>query len=88
MLCVPEPVCQITNGNSSPTTAASGLSDILMKSQFLLDPTITFLNHGSFGACPKPIFEEYQRFQKELETEPVYFLIKKHNSIYIINLFI
>lgn len=48
-----------------------------MKSQFLLDPTITFLNHGSFGACPKPIFEEYQRFQLELETEPVLFIQKK-----------
>jgi isopenicillin-N epimerase len=48
-----------------------------MKSQFLLDPAITFLNHGSFGACPKPIFEEYQRFQLELETEPVYFIQKK-----------
>lgn len=48
-----------------------------MKSQFLLYPTITFLNHGSFGACPKPIFEEYQRFQLELETEPVLFIQKK-----------
>jgi isopenicillin-N epimerase len=48
-----------------------------MKSQFLLDPNITFLNHGSFGACPKPIFEEYQRIQLELENEPVYFILKK-----------
>ncbi len=48
-----------------------------MKSQFLLDPNITFLNHGSFGACPKPIFEEYQRLQLELENEPVYFIQKK-----------
>jgi isopenicillin-N epimerase len=48
-----------------------------MKSQFLLDPTITFLNHGSFGACPKPIFEEYQRLQLEFENEPVYFFLKK-----------
>jgi isopenicillin-N epimerase len=48
-----------------------------MKSQFLLDKNITFLNHGSFGACPKPIFEEYQRFQLELENEPVYFILKK-----------
>ncbi|HEY6142259.1 MAG TPA: aminotransferase class V-fold PLP-dependent enzyme [Flavobacterium sp.] len=48
-----------------------------MKSQFLLNPTITFLNHGSFGACPKPIFEEYQSFQLELENEPVYFIQKK-----------
>jgi isopenicillin-N epimerase len=48
-----------------------------MKSQFLLDPAITFLNHGSFGACPKPIFEEYQRFQLEFENEPVYFFLNK-----------
>lgn len=48
-----------------------------MKSQFLLDKSITFLNHGSFGACPKPIFEEYHRLQFELESEPVYFIQKK-----------
>lgn len=48
-----------------------------MKSQFHLDPNITFLNHGSFGACPKPVFEEYQRLQLELENEPVYFIQKK-----------
>jgi isopenicillin-N epimerase len=47
------------------------------KSQFLLDPSITFLNHGSFGACPKPIFEEWQRFQRELESDPVEFIQKK-----------
>ncbi|MFY7739013.1 MAG: aminotransferase class V-fold PLP-dependent enzyme [Flavobacterium sp.] len=48
-----------------------------MKSQFLLDNNIIFLNHGSFGACPKPIFEEFQRLQLELEQEPVHFIQKK-----------
>ncbi len=48
-----------------------------MKSQFLLNKDITFLNHGSFGACPKPIFDEYQRFQLELESDPVNFIQKK-----------
>jgi isopenicillin-N epimerase len=48
-----------------------------MKSQFLLNPNITFLNHGSFGACPKPIFEELQRFQLELELDPVDFIQRK-----------
>ena len=48
-----------------------------MKSQFLLNNNITFLNHGSFGACPKPVFEEFQHFQLELETEPVDFIQKK-----------
>jgi isopenicillin-N epimerase len=46
-------------------------------SPFLLDSNITFLNHGSFGACPKPIFEEYQRLQRELEADPVQFIQKK-----------
>jgi isopenicillin-N epimerase len=45
-----------------------------LKSQFLLNPDITYLNFGSFGACPRPIFEEYQRYQLELETEPVQFI--------------
>lgn len=48
-----------------------------MKSQFLLDKNITFLNHGSFGSCPKPIFSEYQRLQLELESNPVQFIQKK-----------
>ena len=48
-----------------------------MQSKFLLDPNITFLNHGSFGACPKTVFEEFQRFQRELETDPVDFIVKK-----------
>lgn len=48
-----------------------------MKSQFLLNPEITFLNHGSFGACPIPILENYQYWQKELEKEPVQFILKK-----------
>ena len=48
-----------------------------MKSQFLLNPEITFLNHGSFGACPRPIFENYQHWQLELEKEPVQFIKKK-----------
>lgn len=49
-----------------------------MKKHFLLDPAITFLNHGSFGACPKPVFENYQSFQREMESDPVYFIQKKY----------
>ena len=45
-----------------------------LKKHFLLDPTVTFLNHGSFGATPKPVFYEYQRWQRELESQPVEFL--------------
>lgn len=45
-----------------------------MRDQFLLDPDIVFLNHGSFGACPRPVFDELQRWQLELERNPVEFL--------------
>ncbi len=51
-----------------------------IKKQFLLNPTITFLNHGSFGACPKPIFDDYQKWQLELEKEPIQFFTKTGKS--------
>jgi isopenicillin-N epimerase len=44
------------------------------KSQFLLDPNITYLNFGSFGASPKIVFEDYQKWQRELEFSPVQFI--------------
>lgn len=46
----------------------------MMKNLFQLRPDITFLNHGSFGACPRPVFERYQAWQRELELQPVEFL--------------
>ncbi|MCU0481142.1 MAG: aminotransferase class V-fold PLP-dependent enzyme [Anaerolineae bacterium] len=45
-----------------------------MRDQFLLRPDVVFLNHGSFGACPLPVFETYQAWQRELEAQPVEFL--------------
>jgi len=46
-----------------------------IKSLFMLDSKITYLNHGSFGACPKPIFNELINWQKKLEREPVKHLV-------------
>jgi isopenicillin-N epimerase len=48
-----------------------------LKSKFLLRNDITYLNFGSFGACPAPIFETYQAFQRELEEEPCQFIFAK-----------
>ena len=48
-----------------------------LKSEFLLDPKVIYLNHGSFGACPRPVFEEYQRWQRELEQQPMEFLARQ-----------
>ena len=44
-----------------------------LRHEFLLRPDVVFLNHGSFGACPQPVFEAYQRWQLELERQPVAF---------------
>lgn len=45
-----------------------------LKHLFLLDPDVVFLNHGSYGATPRPVFETYQRWQLQLEREPVQFI--------------
>jgi isopenicillin-N epimerase len=41
---------------------------------FLLDPEVVYLNHGSYGACPRAVFERYQDWQRELELEPVQYM--------------
>jgi isopenicillin-N epimerase len=44
---------------------------------YLVRPDIAYLNHGSYGARPRPVFETYQRWQRELESEPVEFLARR-----------
>jgi isopenicillin-N epimerase len=48
---------------------------------FLLRRDVAFLNHGSFGACPAPVFETYQRGQRTLEAEPVEFLGRRIDAL-------
>jgi isopenicillin-N epimerase len=45
-----------------------------IKSQFLIDSNITFLNFGSFGGSPKVVYDNYQKWQRELEFNPVQFI--------------
>lgn len=52
-----------------------------LKKHFLLDPNIVFLNHGSFGATPKPVFREYQHWQRQLEKQPVEFLGRRATNL-------
>ena len=52
-----------------------------LKQHFNLDPKVTFLNHGSFGACPKPVFDEWQRWQAEMERQPVEFIGRRQEGL-------
>ncbi len=52
-----------------------------LRDDFLLDPDVTFLNHGSFGACPRPVFETYQRWQLESERQPVEFYGRRYDGL-------
>jgi isopenicillin-N epimerase len=48
-----------------------------MKHHWLLDPAITFLNHGSFGATPRPVLARQDEMRRRLEEEPVRFMVRE-----------
>ena len=54
----------------------AGLRDL-----FLLRPDVVFLNHGSFGACPQPVFKAYQDWQLELERQPIEFIQRRSRGL-------
>ena len=45
-----------------------------MTGDWLLAPDMTFLNHGSFGSCPRPVLERQTELREELERRPLTFL--------------
>jgi isopenicillin-N epimerase len=51
------------------------------RSHWSLDPEVTFLNHGSFGACPTRVLEEQSRLRARLEAEPVRFLHREIEAL-------
>lgn len=42
-----------------------------------LDRAVTFLNHGSFGACPLAVLERQQSLRQQLEQQPLRFMVKE-----------
>jgi isopenicillin-N epimerase len=44
----------------------------------MLQPDVTFLNHGSFGALPRAVFDEQERWRRRIEAEPIELLGRRH----------
>ena len=45
----------------------------IAKSSWTLDPSVTYLNHGAFGACPAPVLAAQTELRAQLEREPTQF---------------
>jgi isopenicillin-N epimerase len=57
-----------------PSNLPSG-SDLALR--WDLDPEVVFLNHGSFGACPRTVLAAQSELRSRMESEPVRFFIRE-----------
>ena len=61
------------------TQAVPTLPDL--RDEFLLDPGLVFLNHGSYGACPREVLAAQHAWHVEMERNPVEFLGRRTASL-------
>lgn len=71
----------VSAGKMSPPASTQGVTPEELRSRFLLDDDVVFLNHGSFGACPKPVWDIYMAWQRQLEREPVEFIGRRSDAL-------
>ena len=48
-----------------------------IRKEWLLDEDVIFLNHGSFGACPRSVLAVQREWQEQMEAEPVRFMTRE-----------
>jgi isopenicillin-N epimerase len=52
-----------------------------LRAQWMLRDDVVFLNHGSFGAVPRVVFEEQERWRRRLEAEPIELLGRRQSDL-------
>jgi isopenicillin-N epimerase len=48
-----------------------------LRDRWGLDPQVDYLNHGAFGACPREVLAAQAELRRELERQPVAFMVRK-----------
>ena len=61
--------------------AARPLAEAQSADAWLLKPGVTFLNHGSFGAVPRVVFDEQTEWRRRIEAEPVELLGRRREEL-------